>query len=147
MQSPRLHCNIDTLFKAWPLHILLEGGNHCLYKGRVIYYQLGGGRLYSGGSEIFLVMYWGVGENKMTHGQGGRSCILSGGSDVFHWSFFSLKVIASGGAAPRPPYILSQLYNVRLSEPLSDIGNKICRILVKQKSFSSNVALCFKCFQ
>ena len=73
----------------------------------------------------------------MTHGQGG-SCILSGigggGSDVFHWSFFSLKVIASGGHSPPDPPI-SQLYNVRLSEPLGDIGNKICPILVKQKSF------------
>ena len=65
-----------------------------------------------------------------------------GGSDVFHWSFFSLKVIASGGLCPPDPPI-SQLYNVRLSEPLGDIGNKICPILVKQKSFSSNVALFF----
>ena len=53
-------------------------------------------------------------------GRGG-SCISSGmgggGSDVFHWSFFSLKVIASGGLQPPDPPI-SQLYNVRLSEPL-----------------------------
>ena len=38
-----------------------------------------------------------------------------------------------GGCASRPP--ISQLYNVRLSEPLGDTGNKICPILVKQKSF------------
>ena len=47
--------------------------------------------------------------------------VLGGGSDVFHLSFFSLKVIASGGGAlphnPIPPPI-SQLYNVILSEPL-----------------------------
>ena len=53
-----------------------------------------------------------------------------GGSDRFHWSFFSLKVIASGGLPPDPP--ISQLYNVRLSEPAGDIGNIICPILVKQ---------------
>ena len=44
----------------------------------------------------------------MTYGQGG-SCISSGigggGSDVFHWSFFSLKVIASGGLRPPDPPI------------------------------------------
>ena len=70
----------------------------------------------------------------MTYEQGGGSCISSGiggGSDVFHLSFFSLKVIASGGgAAPQTP--ISQLYTVRLFEPLGDIGNKICPILVKQ---------------
>ena len=36
----------------------------------------------------------------MIYGHGGGSCISSGiggGSDVFHWSFFSIKVIASGG--------------------------------------------------
>ena len=60
-------------------------------------------------------------ENKMTY-VGGGACISSGigGSDVFHWSFFSLKVIASGGGGgrrspPDPP--ISQLYNVILSEP------------------------------
>ena len=37
----------------------------------------GGGGYIQGGSEIFLVMYFGGVENKMTHGQG-RSCILSG---------------------------------------------------------------------
>ena len=91
------------------------------------------------------MMYWGV-ENKMTYGQGGghvfRQVLGGGGSDVFHWPFFSLKVIASGGLRPPDPPI-SQLYNVRLSEPLGDIGNKTCPILVKQKSFSSNVALFF----
>ena len=60
----------------------------------------------------------------MTYGQGGHVFrqVLAG-SDVFHWSFFSLKVIASGGLRPLDPPI-SQLYNVRLSEPLGDIGNK-----------------------
>ena len=66
--------------------------------------------------------------------------------------FLSLKVIASGGGGGRarggggrspPDPAISQLYNVRLYEPLGDIGNKICPILVKQKSFSSNVALFF----
>ena len=40
----------------------------------------------------------------MTYGQGGghvfRQVCGGGGSDVFHWSFFSLKVIASGGLCP-----------------------------------------------
>ena len=77
-----------------------------------------GGRLYSewgGVRNFFLVMYGvGGGENKMTYGQGGGGHVFHqvlGMSDVFHWSFFSLKVIAS-----RHP--ISQLYNVRLSEPL-----------------------------
>ena len=40
------------------------------------------------GGVIYFVRYWGVG----------------GGSDVFHWSFFSLKVIASAGRSlPEPP--------------------------------------------
>ena len=44
-------------------------------------------------------------EKKMIYGQGGGSCISSGivrggVSDVFHWSFFSIKVIASGGRDP-----------------------------------------------
>ena len=44
------------------------------------------------------MMYWGV-ENKMTMGRGVMYFVRYGGgiSDVFHWSFFSLKVIASGG--------------------------------------------------
>ena len=81
----------------------------------------GWGRLYSGGgSEIFLVMYLGGGvENKLTYGQGGGHVFrqVLGGSDVFHWSFLSLKVIASGGLCPPDPPI-SQLFNVKLSEPL-----------------------------
>ena len=70
----------------------------------------------------------------MTYGQGGhvfRQVLGGGGSDVFHWSFFSLKVLASGGLRPQTP-LISQLYNVTLSEPLGDMGNKICPILVKQ---------------
>ena len=31
----------------------------------------GGGYIQGGGSEIFLVMFWGGVENKMTYGQGG----------------------------------------------------------------------------
>ena len=64
----------------------------------------GAGYIQGGGSEIFLVMYWGV-ENKMTYGQGGGHVFrqVLGGSDVFHWSFFSLKVIASGGLRPQTP--------------------------------------------
>ena len=40
----------------------------------------------------------------MTYGQGG-SCIsqVLAGSDVFHWSFFSFKVIASEGLQPPDP--------------------------------------------
>ena len=61
-----------------------------------------------GGSEIVLVMYlWGGGENKMNSGQGGGEVMYFVGfggevSDMFHWSFFSLKVIASGGLSPPP---------------------------------------------
>ena len=57
------------------------------------------------------MMYWGGVENKMTYGQGGghvfRQVLVvgGGGSDVFHWSFFSLKVIASGGLCPPDPPI------------------------------------------
>ena len=60
---------------------------------------------------MFLVMYWGGGENKMTYRQGGGHVFrqVLGGSDVFHWSFFSLKVIAYGGLRPPdPPYIPAQ---------------------------------------
>ena len=48
----------------------------------------------------------------MTYGQGG-ACISSGiregGSDVFHWSFFSLKVVASGGLHPPDPLYHSSI--------------------------------------
>ena len=43
-------------------------------------------------------MTYGLGASCISSGMGG-----GGGSDVFHWSFFSFKVIASGGR--RPPYI------------------------------------------
>ena len=49
---------------------------------------------------------------KWPMGRGG-SCISSGmggGSDVFHWSFFSLKVIASGGRSSPPPPPTAPLY-------------------------------------
>ena len=39
MQSPRLHCNLDTPFKAWSLHILQECGNRCLCKCHIIRVQ------------------------------------------------------------------------------------------------------------
>ena len=46
----------------------------------------GEGRLYSGGSEIFLMMNWGGGgENKMTYGQGGhvfRQVLRGGGGQI-----------------------------------------------------------------
>ena len=62
----------------------------------------GGGRLYSGGGvRIFfgdvlggLKIKWPMGRGVHVFRQ------VFGGSDVFHWSFFSLKVIASGGAKP-----------------------------------------------
>ena len=68
----------------------------------------GGGGYIQGGSEIFLVMYWGGGVKiKWPMGRGGHVFRqVLGGSDVFHWSFFSLKVIASEGQRPPdPPYI------------------------------------------
>ena len=74
------------------------------------------------------MMYWGV-ENKMTNGQeGGGSCISSGigGLRCVPLVFLFIKI----HSFPDPP--ISQLYNVRLSDPLGDIGNKICPILVKQ---------------
>ena len=79
----------------------------------------------------------------MTYGQGGgvmyfvRYC-GGGGSDVFHWSFFSLKGIALYpislyGIHPQLSITCrGQLCNVRLFEPLGDVGNEICPILVKQ---------------
>ena len=53
------------------------------------------------------MMYWGGVENKVTYGQGGVMYFVRywGESDVFHWSFFSLKVIASGGRSPPDPPI------------------------------------------
>ena len=41
-KSPPLHCNLDTPFNAWPLHIhvLLEGGNRCLCKCHNLGYRL-----------------------------------------------------------------------------------------------------------
>ena len=78
----------------------------------------GGGYIQGWGSEMFLVMYRGI-ENEMIYGQGVMYFVRygGGGSLVFHWSFFSLKVIASVGLCPSDPPI-SQLYNVILSEPL-----------------------------
>ena len=100
------------------------------------------GGLYSGGGRKFLGDVLGGVENKMTHGQG-RSCILSGigggGVRCVPLVFLFNKSHSFWGGYPP----ISQLYNVRLSEPLGDIGNKICPILAKQKSFSSDIALCF----
>ena len=64
---------------------------------------------------------------------------------MFHWSFFSLKVtplypISLYGIHPQLSITCrGQLCNVRLSEPLGDIGNKICPILVK------TIIVFFKC--
>ena len=72
-----------------------------LYKGRVIYFQLGGaGYIQGGGVRIFFGDELGGGLK--------IKCISSGicgggGSDVFRWSFISLKVIASGGQSPQTP--------------------------------------------
>ena len=62
----------------------------------------GGGYIRGGGVGKFFGDVLGDVENKMTYGRGGghvfRQVLLGGGgSDVFHWSSFSLKVIASGG--------------------------------------------------
>ena len=94
----------------------------------------GGGYIQGGGVGNVFGDVLGEGENKMTYGQGGGGHVFRQvlvGSDVFHWSFFSLKVIASGAAPPQTP-LISQLYNVTLSEALGEMGNKICPILVKQ---------------
>ena len=80
--------------------------------GRVIYYQVGGGRLYSGGggSEFSFGDVLGRGrlKIKIPWGRGGGHHIFHqefGGSDVFHWLLLSLKVKASGGPSPPdPPY-------------------------------------------
>ena len=66
------------------------------------------GYIQGGGSEFFLVMYWGGVENKNPLGQGGHIFHQEfGGSDLFHWFLLSLKVKASGGGGggkpPRPP--------------------------------------------
>ena len=75
----------------------------------------------------------------MTYGRG------EGEGVMYFVRFLNIKFHSFWGTQPPPrqdPPIF-QLYNVRLSEPLGDIGNKICHILVKQKSFSSNVAFLF----
>ena len=46
-----------------------------------------------------------------------------GGSDVFRWSFISLKVIAFGGQRD-PPTLLSHLYTVILSGPMGQHSNQ-----------------------
>ena len=57
-------------------------------KGRIIYYQVGCGYIQWGrGRKRFLVTYLGV----------IYFVRYLGGSDVFHWSLFSLKGIASSG--------------------------------------------------
>ena len=107
----------------------------------------GAGYIQGGGGRKFFWWCTGGGvENKMTHGQGGGHvfCQVLGGVRCVLLVFLFIKSHSFWGAQPRPPPPpISQLYNVRLSEPLGDIGNKICPILVKQKSFSSDVALCF----
>ena len=81
-----------------------------ILKGRVIYYQLGegGGYIQGGGVGNFFGDVLGGVENKKTYGQGGGHvfCQVLGGSDVFHWSFFSLKFIASGGRPLHPSSIM-----------------------------------------
>ena len=93
-QGDKVICIVTTIVRG--LSPKFVGTSHLLPAG-------GGGAVIfrGGGLEIFLVMYLG---------EGGVFCqVLGGGSDVFHWSFFSLKVIASGGGGgaqpPRPPYI------------------------------------------
>ena len=76
----------------------------------------GAGYIRGGGRKFFWLCTGGG--IKLPMGRRG-SCISSG--------------IGEGGAVrcvPDPP--ISQLYNVRPSEPLGDIGNKVCPILVKQ---------------
>ena len=83
-------------------------------KGRVIYYQVGGGkRLYSGGGVgifFFLVMYWGGVKIKIP---------WDGGGHIFHQVFGGVRCVSllfafiksqsfwGGGQAPQtppPPY-------------------------------------------
>ena len=61
----------------------------------------------------------------MTWGQGGVMYFVRylGASDVFRWSFISLKVIASGGQSPPDP-LLSHLYTVILSGPMGQHSNQ-----------------------
>ena len=65
--------------------------------GRIIYYEVVGVTFRGGGrrSETFYGLFGGV-ENKMPWGQGVIYFVKywGAGSDVFHWSLFSLKVIA-----------------------------------------------------
>ena len=81
----------------------------------------GGGRLYSGGVGNFFGDVLGGGELKilkMTYGQGG-SCISSGIGRVRCVPLVFLFIKSHsfwGRSTPDPP--TSQLYNVRLSEPL-----------------------------
>ena len=60
-----------------------------------------------GGSECFLVMYWGGGENKMTYGQGGGHVfrqVLGGGVRCVPLVFLFIKSHSSWGAqTPVPP--------------------------------------------
>ena len=66
-----------------------------------------------GGSEIILVMYWGV-ENKMTYGQGGHVFRkVSGGVRYVPLVFLFIKSHSYWGAKPPDPPI-SQLYYVTL---------------------------------
>ena len=63
-----------------------------------------GGRLYWGGVGNFFGDVLGGLKIKWPVGRGGHVFRqVLGGSDVFHWSFFSLKVIASGGRSPPDP--------------------------------------------
>ena len=109
------------------------------HKGRVIYYQLGGPVIFRGGRKFF---WWCTGglKIKLPMGRGGHVfCQVLGGSDVFHWSFFSLKVIASGGGGRKtPPPLHPSSIMWDFLNHWGDIGNKICPILVKQIFF-------FKC--
>ena len=63
-----------------------------------------GGRLYSGGIGIFFCDVLGGLKRKQPMDRGGHVFRqVLGGSDVFHWSFFSLKVIVSWGLRPPDP--------------------------------------------
>ena len=92
-----------------------------------------GGGYIQGGTKMFLVTYWGGLKVKWPMGRGVVMYFVRywGGQMCSTGLFFSLKVVASRGHSPPDPPI-SQLYNVRLSKQLGDIGNKICPILVKQ---------------
>ena len=109
----------SPLFREWSISVSLK----LLYfvkiiftsKGRVIYYQVGGGRLYSGGGRNFFGWCTGGFENKNPLGQGG-------GVRYVPLVFAFIKSQSFRGAKPpRPP--ISKM----ILPTISNIKKKICK--------------------